>query len=103
MRSAIINRNSSMNDVREQLTGVWNEYDTGESNKYHVVKTPFFTVISATLEKGSNMLPIAPKYTAMLHWVSKDNSGSLVIKAGETVFVLPENAVVEVTYWGRTA
>ena len=100
MRSALINGSSPREDIVGVLTGVWNEYDTGLNKAFHVVKTPFFVVITATLQAGSHILPIAPENTAMLHWASKDSSGSIILKAHSPQFTLPEAALIEVTYWG---
>ena len=102
MRNAIINGSSPREEVLGVLTGVWNEYNAGLNKAFHIVKTPFFVAITASLQAGNHILPVAPNNTAMLHWASKDNSGHIVIKARSTQFTLPEAAVIEVTYWGNT-
>ena len=42
-------------------------------------------------------------YTKALYWTSKDNSGSIVIKAGQQTFTLPENAFCEMTIYTEPA
>ena len=49
-----INKTSPQVDIWEVLSGVWNEYDSGE---WHIVKCPFFMVITATLDAGPHPLP----------------------------------------------
>lgn len=103
MKRAIISRNSTFDDVREQLTGSWGSVKTGEGNKWLVTRTPFFVHCEAVLEKGPHILPVVPDYTKALYWTSKDGGGSLVIKAGQQTFVLPENAFCEMTIYTEPA
>lgn len=100
MRSGIINANSSKEDIWGTLTGVWNEYDTGAGKKWHVVKTPFFIHIEGVMEAGRNELPFAPNSTKALCWTAKDESGAVVIRAGEKGFDIPKNAFCEITIFG---
>lgn len=100
MRNGIINSNSPKEDVWGVLTGIWNEYDAGPNKEWHIIKTPFATQMSAVLSAGRNELPLAPGRTCALSWTSKDKSGSVVLHIGEKGFDLPENAYVELTYFG---
>lgn len=102
MRNGIVNANSPKEDIWGTLTGVWNEYDTGLNKAWHVVKTPFFVHMEAVLEAGRNELPVVPVRTCAIAWTSKDKSGSVVCRVGETGFDLPENAFVEITMFGTT-
>lgn len=102
MRSGVINSNSPMQDVLGVLTGIWNQYRAGPRQEWTVVKTPFFVHMEAVLEAGRNELPIAPNSTKAVYWTSKDSSGSVVCRAGETGFDIPENAFVEATFYGST-
>ncbi len=97
MRSCIINGSSPMIDALGVLTGVWNEYDDRE---WHVVKTPFMVAMTATLKAGPQILPVAPPRTSMLSWANAEHSGSLVLKAKDKNFSLPENAVVQAIMFG---
>lgn len=96
MRSALINRASNFDDVREQLTGAWS---SKVIRGVTVITTPFFTVVTGTMEAGGNVLPVRPQQTAMLKWAGKDSNGNMVVKAGQEVVQLPENAVVEMVLW----
>ena len=102
MRSGIINAGSPKEDVWGVLTGIWNQYKTGPKQEWTIVKCPLFVHMEAVLEAGRNELPIAPNSTKAIYWTSKDNSGSVVCKAGETGFTIPENSFVEVTFYGST-
>ncbi len=97
MRNAVINGSSPMSDVLGVLTGVWNEYDDRE---WHVVKTPFMVALTATLNAGPQILPVAPPRTSLLSWANAEHSGSLVLKAKDKNFSLPENAVVQAIMFG---
>lgn len=97
MRNALINSNSPKEDVWGVLTGIWNEYDERE---WHVVKTPFMVAMTATLDAGPNMLPVTPPRTSLLSWANSTHSGSLVLKAKDRNFTMPEKAVVQVLMFG---
>lgn len=97
MRNAVINGGSPKEDVWGVLTGVWNEYDDRE---WHVVKTPFMVALTATLNAGPQILPVAPTRTSLLSWANAEHSGSLVLKAKDKNFSLPENAVVQAIMFG---
>lgn len=97
MRNAVINFGSPKEDVLGVLTGVWNEYDDRE---WHVVKTPFMVAMTATLNAGPQILPVAPPRTSLLSWANSEHSGSLVLKAKDKNFSLPENAVVQAIMFG---
>lgn len=101
MRSGVINGSSPMSDVLGVLTGVWGTYKRGVNNEWLVTKCPWFVHMEATLQPGRQELPMAPKTTKALYWTSKDGSGSLIIKAGETGFDLPSAAFVETTFYGE--
>lgn len=100
MRSALINGSSPREDIVGVLTGVWNEYDAGTGKEWHVVKTPWYVVLTGTLSAGTHVLPIVPRVTSLLHWASKDSSGSVPVRIGQTTVQIPENAVVELVYYG---
>ena len=98
MKSALINRNSSLEDIREQLTGIWSSKVV---RGLTVTSTPFFTVVTGTMQAGSNILPIKPQQTALLKWAGKTSSGNMVVKAGQEVVQLPEAAAVELVIWNQ--
>ena len=102
MRSAIVNTSSPYSEVLGVLTGIWGTFNRGVDKEWLVTKTPFFVHMEATLQPGRHELPIAPNSTKALYWTSKNNAGSLIIKAGETGFDLPEAAFVEATFYGES-
>ena len=97
MRNALINMNSQKEDVWGVLCGIWNEYDDRE---WHVVKTPFMVAMTATLDAGPNILPVTPPRTSLLSWANSEHSGSIVVKAKDRNFTLPEKSVVQVIMFG---
>ena len=99
MRNGIVNGSSPLSEILGILTGTWNEYDDRE---WHVVKTPFFVALTATLEAGPQMLPVTPNRTGLLQWANANGAGSLPLKAKEKNFELPQNAVVQTILWGTT-
>lgn len=101
MRNAIINANSPKEDIWGALTGVWNDYKAGLGKKWHVTKTPFFIHMEGVMEAGRNELPMAPNSTQSLSWTSKESSGRVIIRAGETGFDIPANAFCEITIFGN--
>lgn len=101
MRSGVITSNSPMRDVLGILTGIWNQYKAGANKAWTVVKCPLFIHMEAVLNAGRNELPFAPNDTKALSWTSKDRSGSVIIRAGETGFTIPENAFCEITIYGN--
>lgn len=100
MRNGIINENSPKQDVWGILTGIWCEMDAGPNKEWHVVKTPFMVAMTATLDAGPNILPVTPPRTSLLSWANSAHSGSLVIKAKDRNFTMPEKAVVQVIMFG---
>lgn len=101
MRNAIINANSPMQDVLGILTGIWNHYKAGANKEWTIVKCPLYVHMEAVLNAGRHELPFAPNSTKALYWTSKDSSGSVIIRAGEKGFTVPENAFCEITIYGN--
>ena len=97
MKSQVINRNSTYQDIQQLLTGSWTSTRTGEGKKWTVTRTPFFVHCEAVLEAGQHQLPEVPKTTKALYWTAKDSYGSTVLKAGQQTFSLPRNAYCEYT------
>lgn len=101
MRSGVINSNSPMQDVLGILTGIWNQYKAGANKAWTVVKCPLFIHMEGVMEAGRNELPMAPNSTQSLSWTSKESSGRVIIRAGETGFEIPANAFCEITIFGN--
>lgn len=96
MKSALINRNSSFQDVQQLLTGTWGATKSGDWN---VVRTPFFTVLTGVLQMGSHVLPVTPTATSILKWANANGSGAIVVHPKQQAVDLPENAAVELILW----
>ena len=67
MYSGLIGKTSPTVDVLTVLTGTWDERDAGD---WHVVMTPFFTILTATLPEGQH--PLAYKSEVVNRYVHKD-------------------------------
>ena len=98
MKSAVINKTSPFVDVVELLSGAWQEYDAGE---FHVVKTPFFLSLTATLDSGSHALPF--RFAIPVAAVVSHADGSVdasVIRPGETAVNLATPGLFSLTVFG---
>lgn len=87
MYSGVINKTSTNVDVLEVLSGTWNQYTSGE---WTVIKTPFYVVITAILDKGSHVMPFT---------VNVPIAGTLTTDGGDVKGVIyrPGNNVIDVT------
>lgn len=82
MFNGVINKGSPAIDQLEVISGVWNEYESGE---WHIVKTPLFLVMTATLDAGEHTLPFNFDIPVAGTLVSPDGSVTgLVIRPGNT-------------------
>lgn len=54
MKSGLISKTSPYVDILDVLSGSYSEYD---DHGFHIVVTPFFTVVSGALDAGSHALP----------------------------------------------
>lgn len=101
MRSGQINRASNFVDVVEVLTGSWNEYDSGS---FHVVVTPFFTVLTATLDAGSTGLPF--RVTMPVAGTISHADGSVeavIIRPGQTAVSIDSPGIFQMKMFGESA
>lgn len=101
MKSGMINRTSPYVDVVEMLSGTWNEYDSGD---YHIVVTPFFTVITATLDAGSTELPFS--FTLPVAGTLSHDDGSVeavIIRPGQTAINVGTAGLFQLQLFGDAA
>lgn len=101
MRSGQINRASNFVDVVEVLTGSWNEYDSG---CFHVVVTPFFTVLTATLDAGSTGLPfrvMMPVAGTISH--ADGSVEAVIIRPGQTAVSVDSPGIFQMQMFGESA
>ena len=101
MKSGQINRSSPLVDAVEILTGTWNEYD---ADGFHIVVTPFFTVLSAVLDAGSAALPFrvtTPVAGTLFH----DGGGieAVIIRPGQTAIHTSEAGILQISLFGDQA
>lgn len=101
MKSGMINRTSPFVDVVEMLSGSWNEYDNGV---YHIVVTPFFTVISATLDAGSTELPF--RFGLPVAGTISHDDGTMeavIIRPGQTAINAEKPGLFNLQLFGDSA
>lgn len=101
MYSGTINKFSPQVDVLEVLSGLWNEYDKGE---FHVVVTPFFTVVTATLDAGSHVLPFSvtvPVAGTVSH--ADGTVEAVIVKPGDTAVSLSQPGIFQLDLFGSKA
>ena len=83
------------------LTGSWNEYDLGV---YHLVVTPFFTVITATLNSGSTELPFKVTMPVAGTISHADSSiDAVIIKPGDTALNVKKAGLFQLNLFGDAA
>lgn len=101
MFSGVINKNSPQIDVLESLSGVWNQYKVGD---WQIVKTPMFCVMTATIDKGSHVLPF--KFSVPVPGLVYGAGGSVkcvVIRPGDTAVDMPESGLMQIQVFGDMA
>jgi hypothetical protein len=101
MRSTIIDAGSKQSDVWGLLTGTWNEYDQAG---WHIVKTPFFTVLSIVAEKGGIPLPFSFKVPVVgsKTYGNGDVKG-IIVRPGENSINIDDTCVVKFQLFGSEA
>lgn len=101
MHSGLISRTSPYTDVIDVLTGSYAEYNSGS---YHIVVTPFFTVITATLDEGSKELPF--KVTRPVAGTISHADGTVdavIIKPGQTAIKIEKAGLFNLQMFGDAA
>lgn len=98
MQSGVVNRNTPVIDLLAVLTGTFDERDVGG---WHVVMTPFFTVMKAVVDKGPFTLPYRFKVPvpAML-FGSSGKMAALVVSPGDENIDCPEAGIVQIEVFG---
>lgn len=101
MRSVIIDAGSKQNDVWGLLQGTWNEFD---KNDWHVVRTPFFLVMTKTCEQGGNPLPFKFKDVVCgLCYLSDGTTKSVIVRPGENSINVDTKCIVKFQLFGHEA
>lgn len=101
MKSGLINKTSPYIDVVELLSGTWNEYDDHE---FHIVVTPFFTVISGALDEGSHALPFQvymPVAATVYH--GDGTVSACLVKPGDSAVSISKAGLFQLMLFGDRA
>ena len=101
MNSGLISKTSPYVDIIDVLSGTYSEYDSGS---FHIVVTPFFTVLSAVLDAGSAALPFrvtTPVAGTLFH----DGGGieAVIIRPGQTAIHTSEAGILQISLFGDQA
>lgn len=101
MKSGFISRTSRTEDVLEILTGTWDDYVSGD---WHITHTPFFTVITATLDAGSHPLPFTVSQPVAAILSHADGSvGAVIVRPGDTAVSVPSAGIFNLQVFGGQA
>ena len=98
MKSCIINQTSPLVDIQTILSGVWNEWDdTG----WHIVRTPFFLVLTLTADAGKLVLPYTfDRPVAGLLMAADGDVKALVVKPRQNVIEVEKPGIVRFELFG---
>lgn len=101
MYSGVINRTTPPAELLEVLTGTWNEYDV---NDWHIVRSPFFLVITATLDKGRHVLPFtfSEPVSAVLSY-DDGSVGAAIVKPGQSMLTVSAPCLFKMQLFGSQA
>lgn len=101
MKSGFISKTSPVVDMLEILTGTWDDYTEGE---FRVTHTPFFTVMTATLDAGKHPLPFTVSVPVAATLAKADGSiSAVIIRPGETAIDLPAPGIFNLQVFGGQA
>ena len=101
MRDGAINGGSQFQEVLGILTGQWQEFDR---NGWHVVLTPFFVVLTATLDAGKTPLPYKFKVPVAGTVAYADGSvGAVIVKPGENAVEIAKPGIMQFNVFGDSA
>ena len=101
MNSGLISKTSPYVDIIDVLSGTYSEYDSGS---FHVVVTPFFTVLTATLDAGSTGLPF--RVTMPVAGTISHADGSVeavIIRPGQTAVSVDSPGIFQLQMFGESA
>lgn len=98
MYSGLVGKTTPIVDVLTVLTGQWDERNYQD---WHVVQTPFFTVMDRICDSGSVPLPftVTSPVPAMLYGKTGEVK-ALIVKPGDTALSIPESGVVQIQVFG---
>lgn len=101
MYSGIINKTTPPAELLEVLTGAWNEYDV---NEWHIVRSPFFLVVTATLDKGKHVLPFT--FNEPVSAILSENDGAVkaaIVRPGQNALDIAKPCLFKMQLFGNQA
>lgn len=101
VKSGQINRTSSLVDMLEVMSGTYSEYDSGE---WHVVKTPMFLTMTATLDAGNHPLPFTFAVpVAGTLYCADGTTAAVIVRPNDTAVNVPKSGIVTFQVFGDYA
>lgn len=101
MYSGVINKTTPPAELLEVLTGYWNEYDV---NEWHIVRSPFFLVITSTLDAGKHVLPFT--FNEPVAAILSENSGNVkaaIVRPGQNAVTVSNPCLFKMQLFGNQA
>lgn len=101
MYSGIVNKTTPPAELLEVLTGAWNEYNDHE---WHIVRSPFFLVITSTLDAGKHVLPFT--FNEPVAAILSENDGTVraaIVKPGQNVVEVSNPCLFKMQLFGNQA
>lgn len=101
MKSAVINKTSQYGEILEMMSGSWVETDKGE---WHIVRTPFFLVMTATLDAGRHPLPFKFLVPVAARISNSDGTAAAaIIKPGDEAVEVEKPCILDLQVFGEQA
>lgn len=101
MFSGIVTKTTPPIELLEVLCGTWSEYDV---NEWHIVRSPFFLVITSTLDAGKHVLPFT--FNEPVSAILCENSGSVkaaIVKPGQNAVNVSNPCLFKMQLFGDQA
>lgn len=101
MKSAVINKTSPYGDLLEMMAGSWTETDR---DGWHIVRTPFFLVMTGTLDPGRHVLPFRFKVPVAARVSNADGTaGAAIIRPGDEAVEVSKPCILDLQVFGEQA
>lgn len=101
MKSAVINKTSPIGDLLEMMSGSWIETDKEE---WHIVRTPFFLVMTGTLDPGRHVLPFKFQVPVAARISNADGTAAAaIIKPGDEAVEVSKPCILDLQVFGQQA
>lgn len=101
MKSAVINKTSPYGDLLEMMAGSWVETDR---DGWHIVRTPFFLVMTAVLDPGRHVLPFKFQVPVAARISNADGTAeAAIIKPGDEAVNVTKPCILDLQVFGSQA